>query len=99
MRSPCPPPRGPPSRGVVRQRCLLPSSLPSPRMHRLMFPALRPSVVIFMRGTVPAGVEPRNMEPDKCEGWEWCTWDEVARKQPLFRSLEMFIEDGMHLSI
>lgn len=56
-------------------------------------------VVIFMRGTVPAGVEPRNMEPDKCEGWEWCTWDEVARKQPLFRSLEMFIEDGMHLSI
>ncbi len=61
-------------------------------------PALHHSVVIFMRGTVPAGVEPQNMEPDKCEGWEWCTWDEVARKQPLFRSLEMFIEDKMHLS-
>ena len=51
-----------------------------------------------MRGTVPEGVEPENLEPDKCGGWEWATWDEVARKQPLFRSLEMFIEDKMHLS-
>ena len=54
--------------------------------------------MIFMRGAVPEDVKPRNMEPDKCEGWEWCTWTEVAQKKPLFRSLEMFIEDKKHLS-
>lgn len=29
---------------------------------------------------------PRNLEPDKCEGWAWFAWDEMPA--PLFRPLQ-----------
>lgn len=47
-------------------------------------------VVAFVVGEAAAGEEPQNLEPLKCEGWEWVRWDDDAPqwKEPLFYSLE-----------
>ncbi|KAL1863247.1 hypothetical protein Plec18170_000079 [Paecilomyces lecythidis] len=35
-------------------------------------------ITIFMGGTVVGDKpEPQLLEPEKCEGWEWVTWDDV----------------------
>jgi len=36
-----------------------------------------------------------NAEPDKCAGWHWLTWEEVAAK-PRFLPLQHFMEAGLH---
>ena len=36
--------------------------------------------------------EPRVMEPDKCERWEWFEWDELP--EPLFTSFRNLLESG-----
>jgi 8-oxo-dGTP diphosphatase len=41
-------------------------------------------LVILMRGE--ANGEPQNLEPDKCEGWSWCSWA-APLPEPLFTSL------------
>ncbi|KAF2098237.1 hypothetical protein NA57DRAFT_77029 [Rhizodiscina lignyota] len=40
---------------------------------------LRHYVTIFMVGRLSESspVEPKLMEPDKCEGWAWISWDEM----------------------
>ncbi|MEO1086354.1 MAG: NUDIX hydrolase [Acidobacteriota bacterium] len=38
-------------------------------------------ITLFMQAERFIG-EPRNLEPDKCEGWEWRPWD--ALPEPLF---------------
>lgn len=35
---------------------------------------------------------PRNLEPHKCEGWAWFTWDEMPR--PLFKPLQSLLAIG-----
>ncbi|KAJ0962816.1 hypothetical protein J5N97_027938 [Dioscorea zingiberensis] len=35
---------------------------------------------------------PANLEPDKCEGWDWFRWDQLP--QPLFRPLESLVQSG-----
>lgn len=62
-------------------------------------------VVIFMVADVPAGAVPANLEPEKCEGWEWQSWsdecffDEAKLFPPLaeVRSLGFnpFIQAGL----
>ena len=32
-----------------------------------------------MLGDAPAGAEPQNLEPHKCKGWHWMTWDEIRQ--------------------
>ena len=32
------------------------------------------------------------MEPAKCEKWEWLTWDQVPKMQPMFPSLQHLIQ-------
>ncbi|OQD73283.1 hypothetical protein PENDEC_c016G04861 [Penicillium decumbens] len=34
-------------------------------------------ITIFMAGMVDAGAQPQNLEPEKCFGWEWVSWDEL----------------------
>jgi 8-oxo-dGTP diphosphatase len=47
-------------------------------------------ITIWMR--CEADGEPRNMEPDRCEGWEWFTWDELP--QPLFIAMDNLLKQG-----
>ncbi|KAJ5129285.1 uncharacterized protein N7515_005324 [Penicillium bovifimosum] len=32
-------------------------------------------VTVFMGGICEEGVEPQTLEPEKCESWEWISWD------------------------
>lgn len=34
-------------------------------------------ITIYCRAFVGKEVEPKNMEPDKCERWEWLDWDHL----------------------
>lgn len=36
--------------------------------------------------------EPRILEPEKCEGWEWFDWDDLP--QPLFQSTVNQLQEG-----
>jgi 8-oxo-dGTP diphosphatase len=59
---------------------------------------IRPShyVTIFMRGEqCNAADEPENLEPDKCDGWEWVEWPNVP--EPIFRPLKSLIESNYEL--
>lgn len=49
-------------------------------------------ITVFMRGYVDEtrGSEPRNMEPQKCEGWHWWRWSAVPTSDLLFWSLRDF---------
>lgn len=58
----------------------------------------RPShyVTIFMRGEqCNVADEPENLEPDKCDGWEWVEWPNVP--EPIFRPLKSLIESNYEL--
>ncbi|XP_022148636.1 geranyl diphosphate phosphohydrolase-like [Momordica charantia] len=50
-------------------------------------------VVIFMRATLadPDQIA-RNLEPEKCDGWDWYEWDRLP--QPLFSPLLNFVNTG-----
>lgn len=47
-------------------------------------------IVGFVVGEVAAGAQPINTEPEKCEGWEWVSWDASAPQwsEKVFYSLE-----------
>ncbi|XP_022108182.1 nucleotide triphosphate diphosphatase NUDT15-like [Acanthaster planci] len=53
-------------------------------------------VVIFMRGEIDLTKkkEPENMEPNKCEGWEWWDWDKFPNPEDLFVPLRIVREKG-----
>lgn len=60
---------------------------------------IRPShyVTIFMRGElVDPNAVPENMEPEKCDGWEWVEWPNMP--QPVFRPLQSLIDSNYQLS-
>ncbi|MEK8053053.1 NUDIX hydrolase [Ideonella sp. DXS22W] len=39
--------------------------------------------------------EPRTMEPDKCDGWQWFSWQ--ALPAPLFAPLQSLVDQGFAL--
>ena len=41
---------------------------------------------------VGAEVEATNMEPDKCEGWEWLEWGDTV-PTPRFLPLDIILKD------
>ena len=55
-------------------------------------PPLATLVVPFVVGTCTE--EPRNMEPDKCAGWEWVLWKDLQDRQDLFTALRVFVALG-----
>jgi 8-oxo-dGTP diphosphatase len=48
-------------------------------------------VTIFMHAELCNPIdEPQNLEPDKCDGWEWVDWPNIPR--PIFQPLQSLIE-------
>ncbi|KAG0554042.1 hypothetical protein KC19_12G059000 [Ceratodon purpureus] len=55
------------------------------------------SVTIFMRSELTnPNAEPENLEPEKCEGWEWVEWPNVP--QPQFQPLQSLIASNYKIS-
>ena len=48
-------------------------------------------ITIYMRADWVSG-EPRVLEPDKCEGWEWHPWDNLP--SPRFIPLQNLLKSG-----
>jgi len=48
-------------------------------------------ITIYMISDYDSG-EVKNMEPEKCEGWEWFEWDNLP--EPLFLCTKHFIDSG-----
>jgi len=46
-------------------------------------------ITIFMLSDWKSG-EPKVMEPDKCEGWEWVDWEEMPK--PLFLPIQNLLK-------
>lgn len=53
-------------------------------------------VTIFVKGALPPGEEPRNMEPEKCAGWQWFSPDALPR--PLMLTIVNLLKDGYKLA-
>ncbi|CAA7053546.1 unnamed protein product [Microthlaspi erraticum] len=52
-------------------------------------------VTVFMRATlVDPNQSPRNMEPEKCDGWDWFDWRNLPT--PLFWPLEKMVRSGFN---
>nr|XP_054756202.1 nucleotide triphosphate diphosphatase NUDT15-like [Lytechinus pictus]XP_054756208.1 nucleotide triphosphate diphosphatase NUDT15-like [Lytechinus pictus] len=53
-------------------------------------------ITIFMRGEVDAEFkkDPENMEPHKCEGWEWRDWNSFPPEDKLFCALRVARQQG-----
>ena len=50
-------------------------------------------VTLFVRADLLAG-DPKIMEPDKCLGWNWCSWEDLPH--PLFMPIENLLLQGYH---
>ncbi len=59
-----------------------------------IFPDGVHSITIFMAAECGSGT-PENLEPDKCEGWEWFSWS--ALPQPLFLPVKNLIDQFIAL--
>lgn len=55
------------------------------------FPEGKHYLTTFVIAAAPEG-EPRNLEPQKCDGWEWFGWD--ALPAPLFLPLQSLYDSG-----
>jgi len=49
-------------------------------------------VAIIMKADVEDDVVAENREPHKCEGWSWCSMDEVCAMENKFLTLERLCE-------
>ena len=54
-------------------------------------------ITIWMLAEWKAG-EPKTMEPEKCEGWEWKSWEEIEKLKPLFLPVENLIKQEADIS-
>lgn len=52
-------------------------------------------VIIFMRAILADQDQvPQNVEPDKCEGWDWYEWENLPK--PLIGPLESTVQSGFN---
>ena len=53
-------------------------------------------ITIFMLAAAPENLEPQNLEPHKCKGWVWMSWQELKAlpKEKLFVSLSHFLAEN-----
>ncbi|GKA31661.1 NUDIX hydrolase 1 [Tanacetum coccineum] len=50
-------------------------------------------VAVYMRACLANPDQlPQNVEPEKCDGWDWYDWKNLP--QPLFRPLETLLKNG-----
>lgn len=70
--------------------CLL-----GPWVENVMEEGKKHYITIFVRAEVLEG-EPELREPDKCDGWQWFSWD--ALPHPLFPSIYSFLEKNWDFS-
>ncbi|RMZ55648.1 hypothetical protein APUTEX25_000231, partial [Auxenochlorella protothecoides] len=54
-------------------------------------------VTIFMEADCPQDCEPANLEPDKCQGWEWVPFNAIP--QPIFHPLACLLDSPFQLRI
>ncbi|XP_068752572.1 nucleotide triphosphate diphosphatase NUDT15-like [Montipora capricornis] len=56
-------------------------------------------ITIFMKGEIDINYlrEPQNLEPEKCEGWNWYDWELETFPYPLFEPLRIAREQGYQL--
>lgn len=53
-------------------------------------------ITIFMRGTLSAeSAELQNLEPHKCERWDWVPWTEIVKRR--MDAPESLFEPMVHL--
>lgn len=52
-------------------------------------------LTLFVSGTVAGDQEPTLMEPEKCAGWYWFSWDAIP--QPRFLSLQNLLASDFPL--
>jgi len=50
-------------------------------------------ITIFMVAQLPHDQEALNMEPGKCEGWEWFPWDELP--EPLMLGVQQVVDQDL----
>ncbi|KAK8637543.1 hypothetical protein V6N13_064960 [Hibiscus sabdariffa] len=54
-------------------------------------------VTIFLRAALADPDQlPQNLEPNKCDGWEWYEWDKDKLPQPLFWPLDQMVRSGFN---
>ncbi|XP_058091718.1 nudix hydrolase 1 isoform X2 [Magnolia sinica] len=52
-------------------------------------------VTVFMRSVLADPTQvPKNIEPEKCEGWDWYDWKNLPN--PLFAPLEKMVRSGFN---
>ena len=51
-------------------------------------------ITLFVIGDCPLG-EPRLLEPDRCEAWQWFEWDNLP--SPLFLPIQNLLRQGFRL--
>jgi 8-oxo-dGTP diphosphatase len=61
-------------------------------VENVFYPDDHHCVTIFMVAQLPHGQEALNMEPDRCEGWEWYPWDDPPA--PLILGIQQIVDDG-----
>jgi 8-oxo-dGTP diphosphatase len=65
---------------------------PGPYTNDVMAAEGRHYVTCYVQGNVGAG-EPKVMEPDKCERWEWFAWTSLP--SPLFQPVQNLVAQGL----
>lgn len=52
-------------------------------------------VVVFVRAVLADPKQtPLNLEPEKCDGWDWYEWDNLPH--PLFGPIKTMVMDGFN---
>ncbi|XP_071927573.1 nudix hydrolase 1-like [Coffea arabica] len=52
-------------------------------------------VCIFIRAVlVDDNQQPQNLEPEKCDGWDWYDWNHLPK--PLFEPVEVLVRSGFN---
>ncbi|XP_060672851.1 geranyl diphosphate phosphohydrolase [Ziziphus jujuba] len=65
--------------------------------NNLFLNEVKPShyVAIFLRAYSRDPLqEPENLEPTKCDGWDWYEWDNLPK--PLFLPVQKMVKDGLN---
>lgn len=63
------------------------------RWHHTMFASGKQYITLYFHGPAVMGSELKTMEPDKCEGWDWCDVKKMPR--PFFGGLDLDLIESL----